>query len=356
MKRKILIALESLGGGGVERVASILAPALQNDYLIEVISTVDSEPTLLSPNIPFNYLGSKSKNKFLRLFERTYKLYSFYKRNKYDLILCMGLTINILTLFYKFFFKNTIVIISERNDPNRIKNPIVVKIRNHLYRSADLLVCQTSDSKKYYQANGVKKIAIIANPVNEKLPLWDLKDAEHIVVNFCRLEPQKNLKLLIDAFSEFRKKHKSFKLRIFGDGSQKQMLEHYITSKDLNSCIEILPFSKDIHHVVKKCYMFVSSSDYEGMSNSMLEALAMGVPSVITDCPIGGAHDIVENNYNGILVPCRNIEMMVQGMTKIADDDKLAQLLSKNAMNVRKKLNLNSIILLWQNAIKGTLE
>ena len=101
-----------------------------------------------------------------------------------------------------------------------------------------------------------------------------------------------------------------------------------------------------------KATMYISSSDYEGMSNSMLEALAMGIPSICTDCPIGGARMVIQNNENGILVPIKNTEKMTEAMLKIVEDEQFAKKLSKNSRKLREYLNVQYIGKQWEGLMK----
>ena len=95
------------------------------------------------------------------------------------------------------------------------------------------------------------------------------------------------------------------------------------------------------------CTAYVSSSDYEGMSNSMLEALAMGIPSICTDCPIGGARTVIENGVNGILTPVGEQAPLTEAMLKIIEDEAFRNLLGNNAYAIRDKLNINDIADQW---------
>lgn len=94
--------------------------------------------------------------------------------------------------------------------------------------------------------------------------------------------------------------------------------------------------------------MFVSSSSFEGLSNSMLEAMAIGLPTICTDCPCGGARMIIINGVNGILVPNGDKDALAQAMAQVADDSKLAAYLSKNAMKIREDLSIKKIARLWE--------
>ena len=97
--------------------------------------------------------------------------------------------------------------------------------------------------------------------------------------------------------------------------------------------------------------MFVSSSDYEGLSNSMLEAMAIGLPTICTDCPCGGARMIIQNGVNGLLVPVNNQQEMTKAMESIADNKAFAFSLSLEGTKVREVLSLIKIVAEWEKII-----
>ena len=97
--------------------------------------------------------------------------------------------------------------------------------------------------------------------------------------------------------------------------------------------------------------MFVSSSDYEGLSNSMLEAMAIGLPTVCTDCPVGGARMVIRDGENGLLVPVGDREALAAAMCRVADDRALAETLSQNGRTLREKLSIGVIADEWERLI-----
>lgn len=96
----------------------------------------------------------------------------------------------------------------------------------------------------------------------------------------------------------------------------------------------------------------VSSSDYEGISNSMLEALAIGLPCICTDCPVGGAKMVIKNNINGILIPVGDQKALEQKMILLAENDELIEKLSQNAVKIRTKLSISNIADEWISFIE----
>ena len=130
----------------------------------------------------------------------------------------------------------------------------------------------------------------------------------------------------------------------------------YIAAKGLSDKIQIFDFAADVHQRILQSAMFVSSSDYEGISNSMLEALAIGLPSICTDCPVGGARLVIESGVNGILVPLRDAEALAEAMTAVADDRELSERLSKAAVGVKTRFSVDNIIAQWKEKVRGLFD
>ena len=246
------------------------------------------------------------------------------------------------------------VIISERADPNRLMKkrygkPFIEKY----YTRADVAVFQTEDAKSVYPETVSKKGTVIFNPLKDNLPLPYQGERNNNITTFCRISNQKNLPLLVEAFSQVHSKHPEYKLRIIGDAPNKegtavlQTLENQIDDLDLKESVKLEPFMKNVHEAIIRDAMYVNSSDYEGISNAMLEAMAIGMPVICTDCPIGGANATITNGENGLLVPIKDPGALANAMNCVVGDIELADKLSQNASQIRNELTLDKISEKW---------
>lgn len=240
------------------------------------------------------------------------------------------------------------IYLSERADPFRYFQTRYAKyFLNYYYPKLAGMIFQTPNAeqayKKIIQCNGV----VIPNPVSSVLPLPWNGSREKTIVNFCRLAKQKNLPMLLDAFEIFYKNHRDYKLIIYGDGELREELLHNAEMRSCSNNIQFIAHQKDIHNVILKAGMFVSSSDFEGMSNSMLEAMALGLPVVCTDCPIGGAAAVIRNYENGILVPVNDAVKMAEEMAYIADNSEFARKIGRNASQIRITQSEEAICQRW---------
>lgn len=352
-RKKVIFITNVLGNGGSGRVMSTIASYLaENEYNVEVYSFLNNYETYkISNKIKSEVIKCKSKNIYLKKIERILKLRKIFKYNKDATIIAFEYFVNMQTIIASLFLKNK-VIISERNDPSKHGNKFFVnELRHLLYRYTDILVCQTNDAKEYFKHSIQKKTIVIPNPIMSNLP--DRFDGirKKEIVTFCRIEPQKNLKLMIDAFTLINKEYPDYTLSIYGDGSEKQKLVEYVNEINLDKSINFYGFTDNIHSKIIDKAMFVSSSDYEGISNSMLEAMSIGLPCVVTDCPCGGARMMIENNINGVLTKVGDVYGMYNAMKNIIENKQLSDELSINASKIKEKLDQDKICAKWKKIV-----
>ncbi len=271
------------------------------------------------------------------------------KRNPGACIVAFEYFVNMQTVIACAGLGNRVVI-SERNDPARVgSGKRTDKLRERLYRRADMLVCQTDDAAAYFSDKVTK--TVILNPVKEGLPEPFCGGRRHVVACFCRLEKQKNLGMLIRAFAEFLRAHGDWTLEVYGDGSEREALAALAGELGVGEKVSLLPGRPDVHEAVVDAGMFVLPSDYEGLSNSMLEAMAIGLPCICTDCPCGGARMVIRDGENGLLVPVGGERELAAAMARVADEDGLAERLGVAAAGVRERLAVVAIADEWMRVV-----
>lgn len=343
--RRILFVCNHLYGGGAERVLVSLANYFCNKGNEVVIAAYDTEKTYpLDSKVKIVKVNdSDNRIKVIK------NIRGRIKETQPDVVISFEYYVNICTILACIGLKPRLII-SERNDPAIVgaKFPNGI-IRDLTYRLCDVLVCQTYDAKEYFSKSIQKKSVVILNPLKDDLPhRWE-NERECEIVNFCRLNEQKNIPLLIDAFELFLDRNPSYRLSIFGNGELKENLENYIKEKELSGKVTIYAARNDIHERIIKSAMFVSSSDYEGLSNSMLEAMAIGIPTISTDCPCGGARMVIDDGVNGLLVPVGDKNCLAEKMNDIAANRELAEKLSYNSSKLREQLSLDVIAMQWES-------
>lgn len=347
MNNKILFLCNCLHNGGAQRVLVSLANYMaEQGYDVSILASFNNGAYPLHNDIKVKYVGYGKYLDFIRVARKEIKnetpnvVIAFeYFFNILASIACLGL--------------NTRLIISERNDPARVGSGVLKNlIRNFLYRFADVLVCQTPDAKDFFPPYIQKKTVVIPNPLKPNLPFRIIKKREKEVVTFCRLNRQKNLPMLIEAFYRFAKTHLDYRLSIYGDGEEKNNIENLIEQYNLSSKVSIIGACDNVHDHVIDSAMFVLPSNYEGLSNSMLEAIAIGIPTICTDCPCGGARMIIENGKNGVLIPVGDVNALLEAMCRIADDESFGEKLSNEGVKLKELLSIQTISNKWISLFK----
>ena len=252
------------------------------------------------------------------------------------------------------FVRDYKLVISERNDPAQYpKGLLIRKLRNIAYRMADGIVFQTHDAKDYFNKLAIKNAVVIPNPVSVIVPEEIVKVRKKKIVNFCRIEPQKNIRMLIDAFLNLPSKYKDYSLEIYGIGDQLDEIKKYVSEKGETERVIFHGFVNNIHEKIIDASVFVSSSDYEGISNSMIEALALGLPVICTDCPIGGARMMITSGENGLLVPVKDVISMTKAIEYMLNNKEAAERMGENAKKIMNEYSPDSISLKWISFMRG---
>ena len=357
-KENIAIAIPNLKMGGAERVVCELA----NDFTAMgyhiTIVLLDSPEIYykLNSNITTYFIEyNKNKNTFFRNIERVNKFRKFIKENSINIVLSFLTSSNFLSILATRGIKVQ-TYISERSDPNKDTKKIK-RIRNILYSFSDGLICQTEEAMNYFPSIIRNKGIVIKNPIKENLPKWrEINEHDRNIVTAVRLNKAKNIPMLIDAFSKVQSQYQDYKLLIYGDGEERDNIKQKIEDYGLEKSIILKGKNNQWHEEAKYASMFVLSSDYEGMSNSLLEAMAMGMPVISTNHPVGGAREVIENGKNGFLVPVGDSDELADKIKKIIENKELQLQFSEKAEEILKVLNRKKIIKQWLDFLINTKE
>ena len=346
---KVIFVIVSLAGGGAERVIAILANQFVKKGIdVTIMMTAgDTVAYQLDKRVQLLCIGGTSGGSMRLRLQRIRKMRDYFKTNKDAIIISFGPGTSFFAVAASLFLGHK-MIISERNDPAICPHK---KLRDIVYARANRLVFQTEDAMNCFPKVIKNKGMIIPNPVGAGLPVYE-GERKKTIVAVGRLEAQKNHKMLLEAFAMFHKMYPDYKLQLLGEGSLKETLENQAKQLKIEDDVIFEGFVSNVPDKIKDAGMYVLSSDYEGISNSLLEAMAMGLPSVSTDCPIGGSKLCIEPYENGILTPLKDAMAFAQAMEKIASDEAFAQKISRNAANIREKYSEENISNMWIELMK----
>ncbi len=353
---RLLFINNSLSNGGSERVMAMLANEFcERGYKVDmlVLNPYIEETYTLSHNITridFCF-GTARGIKYTLLLLRTMR--ELLKKNKYKAVISFLMNINVLTLLAAIGKKQR-VIVSERCHPNILAagGKLFKFAEQILYPCASQVVLQTEDVKKEYNRKIQKKCVVISNPVNPDIPMpYDEARCDKIIMSAGRLNEQKNYPLLIKAFARFSVQYEDYSLVIYGKGELESDLRELSRSLGIEHKVYFPGFCQNVDQKIRTASMFIMTSDYEGISNSMIEALAMGVPTICTDCPVGGARMMIEDGVSGLLTPVGDEDAVYNAMIKIASDESFAMSLGNEAVKIREKYSIDKIADQWEKIV-----
>lgn len=203
----------------------------------------------------------------------------------------------------------------------------------------------------YFSKAVQKKSRIILNPVDEVFFNTPLKKERKGIVTTGRLVKQKNHALLIKAYSSIADKVED-DLYIYGEGELQGELEKLINDLGVKNRVHLLGAVRNVPEVLSSAKLFVLSSDYEGMPNSLMEAMAMGLPCISTDCPCGGPKRLLKS---GMLVRTGNEKELSKKILYCLGDEQFRNNVEKENRSMSLSCAACSIIGSWENYIRYTL-
>ena len=246
------------------------------------------------------------------------------------------------------------VIYSERGDPyDGEYSGILRMVRDYTVSHIDGLVFQSEGARDFFPEPVRKRSIIIHNSVNVPQGRFPIpKCREKRIVSVGRLHPQKNQRLLIKAFSLIAQIYPEYILDIYGDGNLREELLKQADSLGLSERIHIYASRKDVWECIHKAALFVLTSDYEGMPNALMEAMALGLPCISTDCRPGGARTLIENGVNGYVVPRQDAEKLAQKMDDLLANDVEARRIGREARHLQSTHSDSVIFNKWDEFLK----
>ncbi|WP_418792197.1 glycosyltransferase [Phosphitispora sp. TUW77] len=352
--KKIYFLTGNLGYGGATKILVQLSNYLSNNNQIVKIINYGTKDTFyqINPQINIININGQFTNipKIRRLFQLIL-LRGIIMQEKPDVIIAFENMAKLLAVSAAIFSK-TKVIISERKDPYNYNNK--KKRYMHLrYLISDGCVFQTVGASKYFPHSVQKKGTIIPNFITiekkEKLPI-ELRKNEIAFVARFELE-QKRQDVMVKAFKLIVKKHPDIKLVFYGDGPDIDIVKTMVSEYGISDSVIFAGVVSNMDNVFRHSRLFVLTSDYEGIPNALVEAMAYGLPVVATDCSPGGARLLINSGVNGIIVPINDFSRLAKAIIYLLDNPQIAESFGAKAQQVVDTFKPSKILPMWQDYI-----
>mgnify|MGYP002509651329 FL=1 len=360
--RKIAFHLNCLEQGGAERVVTNLANQFaENGYQVLIATEWYGENEFQTDaRVKRVHVGLREEDAKkphpVQILLRIKYLKEFIETEKPDILipfarkaLYRGLT--------AAYFMEVPVLISIRTDPAGHYEELSDKIQIPLlFPRADGCVFQTEGAREFFAPRLQQNSRIILNPINPKyigVPIPEKRTKT--VVQSGRLVDFKNQPMLLRAFVEVHKKHPDYDLKIYGGDSldgTKEILEELIAQNQAQEYIHLMGASDTLEKDLADAALFAFTSDWEGLPNALMEAMALGLPIVATDCPCGGPRTIMTNGVDGLLIPIKDQKALEEGINRLIENPEYAERLGMEARKIAERANGEAVFAQWRDYIE----
>jgi glycosyltransferase involved in cell wall biosynthesis len=364
-KKKIVIFAMSMGSGGAERVISLLLPKLVQDYKVTLFLFFNNLHYPIPEDVNLITVSSKESLSFsdriLILPKVITKYRNLLKKENPDVSLSFLTQPNLINGMLKKEFPQTKFIVSERTYPSIAYRSSA--FRYHLYQilikkyysAVDTVFSNSKEINKDLAGNfGVKnKMKVLYNPVQTfSVNPYRLRDGQFKIISVGRLIPVKNHVLIPEALLLIEDSERNnMTLEIVGKGVLREVLEKFKAKINLS-----LPGnSNDVNKHLSEADCFVLSSNSEGFPNALLEAMAMGLPVISTDCKSGPSEllgfddskniakgDFAEGEY-GILINVNDPEGLKKALLFLYHNPEKRQMYSELSFRRSQDFSLANI-------------
>lgn len=299
MKNRIMFISRTLTDGGAERFIATFASYLaerREVYLLLYERKEGEYP--LSNKVKVLKMPQESGK-----IDRITSMRKIIKQFKPDIIVPFIDTV-VLCAFLAQIGLNNSFVYTVRNSPWEERENRITKIFKKLMIShANYIMLQNEEQREYFKSKYRDKEVIVPNPVSLKFidsPKSHYTNQIKHIVFVGRLEAQKNIPLLLEAFSDVRKEFPQIDLKLYGAGSQREQIEEKVFKLGIDDSCCICGRSNNIEKELQQADLFVLTSNYEGMPNSLIEAMTVGVPCISSDCRTG-PKSLINSGKSGLL-------------------------------------------------------
>ena len=350
----IFMIIGTLNFGGAERVLANLANYFSKNHRVK-ICTLFNRDIVYSLNSNIEIVEGVAEHGVISAIKNIRKEAIAFET---DVAVSFLSHVNITTII-SLLGSGIPVIVSERNDPYFEPAQLHRKVlRKIIFPFASGYVFQTKEAKEYFSNRIQKAGIVISNPVFVDDVSEDYKsivDKEKEFVAIGRLTEQKNYTVMIKAFKKVCAKYPEYKLKIYGKGQEKEKLQYLCKEEDVENNVEFMGTVQNVHEKILNSHVFVMSSDHEGMPNALMEAMALGMCCISTDCPCGGPRELIKHGINGFLVPVGDIENLAETMIFTIENKEVVSEIRKRSSCVRKDYDIAQIGKKWEIYLQEVL-
>lgn len=334
---RIAFVIPTLDQSGAERQLTLLAMGLPRDqYEVKVIALNRGGPfaeELRAAGVAVEVLGKR-----FRFDPLTWvRLRTSLKAFRPDIVQSFLFAANSYVRLPGIVPKSCRVIVSERC-VDSWKSGWQLSLDRRLIRGTSAMTANSESVAEFYQGIGVPRdvITVIPNAMPNRPSDYSRDQAVHLlglqshhrIVGFTgRLAPQKRLTDLIWGFQLLHQIVDDVRLVLIGDGPERDALADAARSLGCREKIVFAGHRKDAYSLMAAFDAFVLASEFEGMSNSLMEAMSLGIPCVVSD--IAPNLELITHEQTGMVFPLRKGPELTKALVRVLQNEELAQRLSQ---------------------------
>ncbi|HUA99529.1 MAG TPA: glycosyltransferase [Terracidiphilus sp.] len=338
---RVLFLIPHLGGGGAERVISLLAAGVSADKYevhLGLVTRADAGDTRLPPWVTIHSLGAR------RVRCAALGLLGLVRGLKPDIILSGIAHLNLLVLLLRPFFSKKAVVLVRQNAT--VSSALAMSgvptytrcLYRLLYGRADRVICQS----RAMAADLIRElnlreelVTVLPNPVNleeirrarsSNVVPWPLKGPHLLAIG--RLAPEKGFDLLLVAFATVRAVYPGASLALLGAGTEEAALRTLCHELGLDEAVRFYGYVSNPYAFFRGTTLFALPSRHEGMPSALLEAVVAGLPIVASPCS-GGVVDFLRGHTEAWIAPATTAEglakTLLEAFRALGADGRLGQ-------------------------------
>lgn len=347
--KKYMFIVPSFGSGGAERAVVNLSSQLAIDGASVTVVIYFSMPNEYHIDSKVSVInlsgGDEAQYNRIPYLKKINKLRNIVKSEQPDYILPFLPQVTIHASLACFDMHKRIIYTLRNNPRFTPDNKVKRFICNMLICTSWKTIVQNERQRAFYPQIFQSKMHILFNPVSNELFSIQEKNSSRLktIIGVGRLEKQKNFAMLIRAVGKILVEYPDVQLKIYGEGVERNNLQDLIDNLSLEEHVHLMGRSSDMLTVYQNADLYVLSSDFEGMPNTLIEAMAAGLPCIATNCETGPS-DLIQDNCNGLLIDVGNEQQLVNAIQIMIKSPENAAVMGKRAkITVREKCGIESI-------------
>tara|TARA_A100001015_G_scaffold135598_1_gene150461 strand:+ start:2052 stop:3146 length:1095 start_codon:yes stop_codon:yes gene_type:complete len=345
--KKIIFFCPSIEEGGVEKNLINICNGISINRKISIITANKNKKKYFNKSIKFISSKSNFFNSKIRLIKSFFCVYLLLKNYKNERTTLVSFQSNIFAIIFSKLLGYKVIIRSNQSPNNYARNLIKKIIMAYFYKKADKIIVNSQDFKqefkKFFNLNPINIYNLIEpkKKIN-KLSKYKIKNCffsnSKKIINILsvgRLVKQKDQITILRSLNLIKNK-KKFRFYLIGKGKELNNLNKYINNNKLNNKVRIISYQNNIYPYYLKSDVFIMSSLYEGLPNTLIEALTLGVPIISSDCKTG-PREILNKQKYGKLFKIGDYKSLSKLIIKIKKKRKAVYLEDKR-FNFKKNL------------------